>query len=417
MRRGLGLATVLFLSSQAAALAAVVERLSPSLGLTGAPIPVLSISMSGAASASFTPALTAAISAPSLSAASPIPSISPVLLPSLPAPVISVQPGVVTTPALAAAPLPAPAFAHDARGPPNASEFSSFVAKSVADALRDWSVPSSEILEDHDALLVGENHQSLASVTELTRALPGLARAGVKVLGIEGLKRPNQAAVDAYLSGSANALPDEVLAFSPRRRLAFAALLKAARETGVRVVALGVPLDVWAREAADLAAQKTGDPVESFYAAPGEQLYRAQKGYEPGFNEAVAEVYLSRRNRSMALFLAEAMVQGAKAVVLVGQNHVEGADDIPASILRAPGDWGSMSRELARLGLKAFSLTLTGGRYVDADGAKDDRQARRSSYERAAKASPHGAPAFERTGVNTGLYHAGGTVPAALIAH
>jgi hypothetical protein len=403
---------VLLLGLRMAASAAVVEVLPPSLGAAGSPVPALSISMSGPFSASFAPALTGAMSAPSLSAP------APALLPSISAPAAALGPVALPGQALAARPLSAPASLLD-RGPPNAGDgsFSSFVAKSVADAVRDWGVPSGEILEDHDAILVGENHQSLASVTELARALPGLAQEGVTVLGIEGLKRPNQDAVDAYVSGRSDVLPAEVLSFSPHRRSAFETLLKAARENGVRVVALGVPLDLWARQAAELAAAKTGDPLDSFLRSPGEQLYRAQIGYEAGYNEAVAEVYLTRRNQSMASFLVEAMVKGAKAVVLVGQNHVAGADKVTLRLIDAPGHWGSMGKELARLGLKAFSLTLTGGRFVSVEGAKDDRDARRASYAQAAKLSPDGAPAFQRTGADTGLYHAGGTVPGSMVAH
>jgi hypothetical protein len=414
MTRLTGFVAALLLGFNAAASAAVVERLSPSIGTTGSQVPALSLTMSGPVSASFMPALTAtAMSAPSITAATPI------LLPSLPAPVAAVQPAVITARALAARPLSAPASAHDARGPPDAAQpgFTAYVGKTVADAVRDWAVPSDEILADHDALLVGENHGSLASVTELARALPGLKKAGVSVVGIEGLKRPNQEAVDAYVSGRANVLPGEVLSFSPRRREAFEILLKSARATGMRVVALGLPLDGWARQTAELAAAKTGDPFESFLRSPGDQLYRAQIGYEPGYNEAVAEVYLTRRNQSMASFLVSAMVQGAKAVVLVGQNHVEGQDAITLKLVDAPGRWGSMSTELARLGLKAFSLTLTGGKYVDAAGAKDDRDARPASYSLASKSSPHGAPAFTRTGSDTGLFHAGGTVPGVPTAH
>ena len=409
MSRSIRLAA-LVLGFSTAASAGVVEGLSPSIGSAGAPVPIFS--MSGPVSASFVPALAGlTMSAPSLMAPSPI------LLQA--APLAFMPPPVVLAPvqALAIRPLPSPASQQSARGPPDAREYSDVVAKTVADAIRDWSVPSAEILEDHDAILIGENHRSLASVNELSRALPGLAKAGVTVLGIEGLKRPNQAAVDAYVSGRADVLPDEVLSFSPHRRAAFEGLLKAARATGVRVVALGVPLDGWARQAAELAAAKTGDPVDSFLSTPGDQLYRAQVGYEPGYNEAVAEVYLTRRNESMASFLVEAMVKGAKAVVLVGQNHVEGADAITLRLVDPPGRWGSLGQELARLGLKAFSLTLTGGRYADVQGAADDREARRGSYARAAKLSPDGRPAFERTGSSTGLYHAGGTVPGSMVAH
>ncbi len=403
------LAAALLLGLTTAASAAVVERVSPVL--PSAPVPALSFTMSGPMSASFTPALTGTMNAPSL--ASP----SPILVQSIAAPVNSMS-VIVPAPALAAHTLSAPSAERHERGPPDAraAGFSTFVAKSVADTVRDWVVPSDELLEDHDALIVGENHESLASVNELTRALPGLAKAGVTVLGIEGLKRHNQAAVDDYFTGAA-ALPAEVLAFSPRRRASFEALLKSARDAGVRVVALGMPLDQWARQAAELAAEKTGDPVESFQRSPGDQLYRAQTNYEPGYNEAVAEVYLTRRNKSMASFLSNAMEVGAKAVVLVGQNHIDGADAPKLMHIGPIARWGTMGKELARLGLKAFSLTLTGGLFLDADGAAADRDIRRASYQKAAAGSPDGSPIYMRTGVSSGLYHAGGRVPGSMVAH
>lgn len=386
--------------------AAVVERATPVL--PSAPVPALTFSMSGPMSASFTPALTGAMNAPSLLAPTPI------IIPTFAAPAAELKPAaiVVATPALH--PLSAPSAERQERGPPNARS-STFVAKSVADTVRDWVVPSGELLEDHDALIVGENHESLASVHELTRALPGLANAGVSVLGIEGLKRHSQGAVDGYLKGEA--LPEEVLSFSPRRRAAFEALLASARKTGVRVVALGLPLDQWASQAAELAAKKTGDPIESFLRSPGEQLYRAQTSYEPGYNEAVAEVYLTRRNKNMAAFLAGAMAAGAKAVALVGQNHIDGADAPKLMHIGPIARWGTLGRELSSLGLRAFSLTLTGGLFLDANGAKDDRDMRRASYQKAAAGSPDGAPVYMRTGESTGLYHAGGRVPGSMVAH
>lgn len=403
----------LFLAAVAPRASAAVVELAPvRASLPGSPVPSLSPE---AFTATLTPALAPApaLSAPDLGRA------TPALLPVTAAPIADTKAGV--SPASALSPIPASARgdAPRERGPPTARDenFPAYVSRAVAGAVRSWSVPAEDILQTHDAILVGENHRSLASVTELSRALPGLAKAGVRVLGIEGLKRPNQPAVDAYVSGRADSLPAEVLSFSPQRRSAFETLLKTARDNGVRVVALGVPLDEWSRQAAELAAERTGDPFETFLRSPGEQLYRAQVGYEPGYNESVAEVYLTRRNRSMATFLVESMIEGVKAVVLVGQNHVEGADPVTLKFTGARDRWGTMGRELARFGLRAFSLTLTGGLYVDADSARDDRDARPGSHALAARVSPSGAPAFERTGEDTGLYHAGGTVPGAAVAH
>lgn len=389
----------------ASARAAVVEKVSLTggLGVPGAPA---IHSVSGLVAASFTPALTPTALSVSLS---PAPAPAPALLPILPAPAASARAGNAVAAVFAAPAAARVPEANRERGPPLSRV--ERAERTISETARSWSVPADKILADHDALVVGENHGSLASVRELTKALPGLVKAGVGVLGIEGLKRPSQEAVDAYLSGRADVLPLEVLAFSPKRREVFAELFYKARETGVRVVALGLPLDTWSRQAAELAAAKNADLSENVPADPGEQLHRAQIRYEHGYNEAIAEVWLTRRNRSMAGFLAEAAGRGMKAVALVGQNHVDGPDALPFKLLSSKAEWGSMTRELAALGLRAFSLTLTGGEYLDADAAAADRAARAASHAQAAQASPDGKPAYVPTGESTGLYHAGGRVP------
>ena len=382
----------------------MVERLSPSLNSIAAPVPALSLSMSGPVSGSFTPVLTGAISVPSLSA----PALLPSPLPAAAGP----RSEPVAPAALGVRPLPAPASQHGPRGPPTARDagYRSYVARSVAEKVRGWSVPVEDILSGHDALLVGENHGSLTSVNVLTKEMPRLAGAGVTAIGIEGLKRPMQDAVDDYLSGRRDDVPEEALSFSPKRRAAFRALLSAARLHGVRIVALGLPLDGWAKAAAELAARKTGRPAEDFPSDVESQFSRAGGGYEPGFNEAVAEVFLTRRNQTMAAFLKDALKSGGKAVALVGQAHVEGLDMVPGRLMNAPGDWGTLARELGVLALRAYSLTMTGGLFTDPHAAQTDRSARPASYRAAADASPRGAHAYRVLGPGRALWHAGGTV-------
>ncbi|MEQ1917661.1 MAG: ChaN family lipoprotein [Elusimicrobiota bacterium] len=406
MSRSLRFALALILGACTASSAGVVERLSPSLNVAGSPVPVLPLSMSGPASASFTPSLTAVMSAPSLSAP------APVLLPSLPAPAVAIQAAAPQAPALAAAPLPAPARANRERGPPTARDagFSAFVANSVAEKVRSWAVPVEDIFSDHDALLVGENHGSLTSVNVLTREMPRLAAAGVTVIGIEGLKRPQQGAVDDFITGRRANVPDEALYFSPKRLQSFRALLDAARVHGVRVVALGLPLDGWAKAAAKLAASNTGRPVEDFPSDVDSQFSKASAGYEHGFNEAVAEVFLTRRNETMASFLKDALKTGGKAVVLVGQAHVDGLDMVPGRLMNAPGDWGTLARELSALTLRAYSLTMTGGVFTDTHASKIDRSARPISYRAAAARGSH---AYRVLGPGRALWHAGGTIAPA----
>lgn len=406
MSRFIVLLASVFLGFSTAASAAVVERLSPSLSLSASPIPALSLTMGGPASASFAPSLTASI-APS--------PFAPAILPSPPAAVASLQPTAAAARALAAVPLSAPASRHAPRGPPTArdSGYASFVADAVAETVRGWSVPVEDILSANDALLVGENHGSLTSVEVLAREMPRLAAAGVTAIGIEGLKRPQQGVVDDFLEGRRGDVPDEALAFSPKRRAAFLGLLEAAREHGVRVVALGLPLDGWAKAAAELAAARTGRPARDFPRDVDAQFNRASRGYEPGFNEAVAEVFLTRRNMAMAGFLKDALKTGGKAVVLVGQAHVDGLDMVPGRLLNAPGDWGTLARELGALALRAYSLTMTGGHFTDAHASVVDRAARPASYRAAADAAPHGARAYRVLGPGRALWHAGGAAEPA----
>jgi hypothetical protein len=283
------------------------------------------------------------------------------------------------------------------------------VAARVANAARAWGAPIEQIFGGHDVLLVGENHGSLETVETLTREMPRLAAAGVTAIGIEGLKRPHQAVIDSYLDGRNARMPREALMFSPRRVKAFENLLAAARAQGVRVVALGLPLEHWAQQAAMVAAQNTGLPAQRFPSTTSAQFERAQAGYEPGFNEAVAEVYLTQRNRSMAGFVSDTLHGGGKAVVLVGQAHVDGLDMVPGKLMNAPGDWGTLAAELTKHALRAFSLTQTGGKFVDEDDLEADRRARPQSYRAAEHASPDDAPAFIPLGSDRGLWHAGRT--------
>lgn len=358
--------------------------------------------------AAFAPTVASALTAPSLQAPAPALTAAFAPAPSLGDPKFQAVPAA----APAVAPIPAANENDPARGPPSPRE-SAGVAATVATVVRSWSAPVESILSDHEVLLMGENHGSLSSVDTIAKEMPRLAAAGVKTVGIEGLKRPHQKEVDDFVGGRTDAIPEAALGFSPRRRKAFEKLLIAARTSGVRVVALGVPLEHWTAQVAELAAARTGKPASSFGGGVGVQFSRAQDRYEPGFNESVAEVFIARRNDSMAAFLADALKTGGKAVVLVGQAHVEGLDFVPGRLMNAPGDWGSIARSLWGLGLRAYSLTMTGGLFVDASAAAGDRDARPESYRAAAAASKNGAPAYRELGPHSGLWHAGGRIPTA----
>lgn len=390
------IAALLSAPSFAAPMEAV--RLAPVSSVVSAP---------GAASA-------ASLHAPSLAPSSfAAPSYAAALPSAAPAP----APALLSAPLPTAAPSLRAAIAAQsvsARGPPARSEAG--VAARVADAVRSWGVPVEDLLKHKDVLLIGEDHSSLTTIETVARELPRLAKAGVTAVGIEGLKRPQQQAVDDYLSRRTEALPSEALAFSPARAAVFADLLNSARANGIRVVALGLPLNDWAAQVAQLAAQKTGDPVESFGTDFKAQVDRAEARYEYGFNEALVEVLLTRRNEIMARFAWESLGQGGKAVIVAGQAHVPGPDVISAQRFHVRGDYGDLSGALRRLALRAYSLTFTGGLFTSAQAAQDDRDVRPEAHKTAAEASPRGAPAFVPMGPDRGLWHAGGRVPAS-VAH
>jgi hypothetical protein len=273
-------------------------------------------------------------------------------------------------------------------------------------------VPIEDLLKDRDVMLIGEDHNSLSTIETLTRELPRLAKAGVKAVGIEGLKRPHQESVDDYVQRRTDILPDDALRFSPARLGAFQALLASARDHGVRIVALGLPLGDWAAQVAALAAARTDDPVESFGTDFVKQVDRAENGYEHGFNEALVEVLLTRRNRTMAGFIKDSLGPGEKAVVVAGQAHVPGPDAVSTQRFHVRGDYGDLARELSGLAVRAYSLTFTGERFTSAQAALDDREVRPKAHEAVREASPHGASTFVPLGDDVGLWHAGENAPA-----
>jgi uncharacterized iron-regulated protein len=295
-----------------------------------------------------------------------------------------------------------------------AARSSDGVSARVADAVRSWDVPVEDLLQNHDVLLIGEDHGSLSTIETLAREMPRLAKAGVTAVGIEGLKRPNQGAVDDYVLRRTDAMPASALNFSPARAEAFKTLLTAARDNGVRVVALGLPLNEWAAQVVQLVDKKNLDLSEVVGTDFSAQVDRAERRYEYGFNEAVAEVLLTRRNEAMAKFLWHSLGRNGKGVIVAGQAHVPGPDEIAEERYHVKGDYGDLARELATFALRAYSLTFTGGLFTSAAAARDDREVRPESHKAAAEATPNGDPAFVPMGPDRGLWHAGGRVAPVL---
>lgn len=234
-------------------------------------------------------------------------------------------------------------------------------------------LPAQPLVQGRQVLLLGESHRSLGGVRALAASLPELKQAGVAAVGIEGLKLPHQAAVDSFVFGRAE-LPEESLSFSPQRRNAFRELLLKARETGTRLVALGRPLEEWGAQVAELAGT---EPVSL-----AEQVQQAGEFYKPGFNEAVAEVALRRRNQFMAERLRSEMSPSAKAVVLVGHAHIARPPPLDYTHLNIDvSKYGHLGRELLERGLSAYSLTLLGGLFVTPVDANNHYWLLRDAYD------------------------------------
>lgn len=359
---------------------------------------------------------TSSISAgPQLNVAPPLAAANDARVAAAVQPVVALAPAVSvvpSAPALAAAPArgpPSAAFVAGREHEPQPGAFER-VRRGVLETVRDWTLPVEKLLEDKDVLLLGESHQSLSSLQLVTRELPRLKKAGVTAVGLEGLKGHHQEAVDHWLAHPDAEFPHEAAGYSVRRREQVHELFRAAKEHGIRLVALGSPLQMWARRVAELAAARVADPDETAPRDLGEQLRAAQRTYKPGYNESLSEVVLTQRNAEMADRLADALQPGQKAVAVVGDAHVEHPDALSYRLFWLPlEDYGNLAFELGRRALRAASVTLTGGLFVDpAEDLADHKRVQKNAYRLVAEASPEGKAAYLPTSPSTGVYHLGG---------
>ncbi|MFA5137796.1 MAG: ChaN family lipoprotein [Elusimicrobiota bacterium] len=300
-------------------------------------------------------------------------------------------------------------------------------------------VPVEDLLADSDILLLGENHYNASSVRWLANNLGRLKAAGVTHVGLESLELPYEEAVNDFVSGRTQSLPDEALQMPPGREADMRRLYEAIRENGIRVVALQRPFEAWAKDiyARSLAngvalrerlpeLWRIVEPVARANGVRSDELdhlsavnilkwfmmFGAQDHYVPGLNEAIAEVAFEVRNRFMADRLAKAVGAGGKAVTLAGYGHLEHPEGFgPKEMFQVPlARFGSLAQELRGSRLRAFSLILTGGSFLDPAYAQRDREHKSAEYGLVADADPDGEPAFLRTSERTGIYHMGGPV-------
>ena len=303
----------------------------------------------------------------------------------------------------------------------------------------DSGVPVEDILQGSDVLLVGENHYNASSVRWLAGNLGRLKAAGVTHVALESLEIPYEDAVNDFVSGKTRTLPDEALQMPPGREADMRRLYEAMREHGTRVVALQKPFEAWANDIYERARVngvalreklpelwRIVEPVARANGVSDEELNRlsavnilkwfmmfgAQDHYVPGLNEAIAWVAFDVRNRFMAERLAGAAAAGGKVVALAGYGHLEHPEGFgPKEMFQVPLEhFRTLAQELGGSRLRAFSLVLTGGSFLDPGYARRDREHKSAEYGLVAQSDPDGEPAFLRTSERTGIYHMGGPV-------
>lgn len=274
--------------------------------------------------------------------------------------------------------------------------------------------PVEALLKTSDVLLVGENHTSFSSIEWMIENLKQLKGAGVTTVALESLELPEEKAVNRFLRGETDVLPDFALQLPEGREDPMRRLYEAMRAEGMRVVALQKPSMEWLPKIAKLAAKYTGMPRAAFADLEKLAMFMslADYRYVRGLNEAIAEVAMTRRNKFMARRLKAKLAPGEKAVLLAGYGHLGHPEGFgPDKIYGVPrADYGDLALELGRALLGAFSLTLTGGRFMRPEDAAGDRHLKAREYEHLGRALPDGRPAYVETSGRSGIYHLGGPV-------
>lgn len=338
-----------------------------------------------------------------------------------PVPPAATAPDAAPQPALGSGVIPQERFERLSRGAPDPARglfagprgFARLRARVLEFVGRHWQLPVAQILDGRDVLLLGESHTSLSSVRTLTESMPSLRQAGVSTIGLEALLEPHQAGVDDYLAGRNARLPAGARLFHGRRAAEYRALMAAAKENGLRVRALGRPVEIWGREAARLAEANGAEPAEAL----GEDILvsaqRADARYEHGVNEAVAEVLYRRRNPDMADKLLAGLGPGEKTVALVGDSHLEFPAELVYRLYSLKvSDFGDLAAELRKRLRGVFSLTLTGGVFVEPGAREEDSGLLGPLYRLAAELRPGGQPVYFRTSEHTGAFHMGDGIAA-----
>lgn len=227
-------------------------------------------------------------------------------------PVLAPLPGLVPAPGLSApaegvraaelVPVPVPIDAELPAEPPLVARLKDRPPRSAGGLAK-------AIMEDHDVLILGENHDSHSALQLLIDLLPHLKEAGVTHIGLENMD---------HRGGFQ----------TPSSRVELARrLFDGSRAAGIEIVGIDLPLATVERALARRPAE---------------------------------QVLLTTRNRFMAWRLDRA-ARGGKAVVLVGDGHTRLGRDRASRhpLLQRVTD--ALPDHLAERGWRPFSLSLVGG--------------------------------------------------------
>lgn len=240
------------------------------------------------------------------------------------------------------------------------------------------------LLSESDVLLIGENHLSLAT-HEIIRQILLAPPPGLKLISFEG---PRRKSGDEKLIGDSMGADIGVSGAVRMERYREIALAAQAAKLPVLnidaslrniVLRLARRLKVTAQEAGALFVRAVERDLELSDLA----------------HAAFDEVLLDYRNRLMARILARHLRAGGKAILLLGDAHIEHGHPTLELI---PGRT-TLASELAAHGLRPFSLSVIGGPMASGNGDDVVRKPLYDVFDAAMDQPGSLKPTSERTAI------------------
>lgn len=211
------------------------------------------------------------------------------------------------------------------------------------------------LLAESDVLLIGENHLSLAT-HEIIRQMLLAPPPGLKLVSFEGPRR--KPGDEAFMGDSIGA---DSGGSGAARGARYREIIREAQAVQLPILNIDVSFRTIFSQLGRRLKTSAQEASALFVSAMERRIELS------GLTDAAfLEVLLDYRNRFMARVLARQLGAGGKAIVLVGEAHIEHG--------RAPPQLNpsrtTLASELAARGLRPFSLSVIGGPM--AAGHEDD---------------------------------------------